>query len=510
MSKPEVSKARRRSLLGTQRNRSKRPSSAVVTGLVVLVAIFLIFLRSPATAATAKHYTDLTFPPLPDIQVPDYGRYQLKNGIVVYLMEDHELPLIRGTALFHTGSRLEPATQVGLAEITGAVLRTGGTRSHPADVLNQLLEQQAAAVEANIGLTQGKVSFDVLSEDLEPVFRLFAEVIQEPAFAPDKIALAKLQQQGQIARRNDDPDAVASREFRKLIYGDNSPYARTVEYATLENITREDVVRFYQQSFRPNSMILGIVGDFEPQQMRSLVQEQFGDWTAAPQQRPGDPPPVTQATRKGVFLIDQPQLSQSYIRLGHLGGQQNDPDFPTLGVLNEILNGLGGRLVNRVRSRQGLAYTVFGVWSARLDYPGLFTAGGQTRSETSVPFIQAVQAEIERIRTEPISPEELKFAQDSVLNSFVFNFQDPSQTLSRLIQYEYYGYPKDFIFRYRRDVEATTTADVQRVAQEHLQPERLVTLVVGHESEIQPPLRSLGPETNVTAIDITIPDPPPS
>jgi len=338
---------------------------------------------------------------------------------------------------------------------------------------------------------------------LEMVFGLFASVIREPVFAQDKLDLAKTQLRGEIARRNDDPNGIAGREFQKLVYGNNSPYARTVEYATLDTISRGDLVSFYRQYFAPNNMILGIVGDFNSEQMRSLIQAKFGEWKSSGKLPPPQLPSVSQAKTGGIFLVNQPQLSQSYVQLGHLGGQLNSPDYAALTVLNGVLNGFGGRLFNSVRSRQGLAYSVSGAWSPRYDYPGLFIAGGQTRSVTTVSFIQAVRSEIERLKAEPVTPAELAFAKDSVLNSFVFNFQDPSQTLSRLMRYEYYGYPTDFLFRYQRGVEATTAADVQRVARTYLKPENLVTLVVGNAAAIQPPLNQLAAE--VTPLDITIP-----
>jgi zinc protease len=171
--------------------------------------------------------------------------------------------------------------------------------------------------------------------------------------------------------------------------------------------------------------------------------------------------------------------------------------------MNQVLNSFGGRLFNSVRSRQGLAYSVYGVWSPRYDYPGVFAAGGQTRSETTVPFIRAIVRQIEQIKAEPVKPAELAFAKESVLNSFVFNFEDPSEILSRLMRYEYYGYPADFLFRYQQSVKATTTADVQRVAKQYLTPEQLVTMVVGNATAIQPPLTELA--TQVIPVDITIP-----
>lgn len=473
----------------------------VASCFVGWVAILLV-LCLPAVAVGARHYEELRFAPLAEAHLPEYRRFVLDNGMVVYLMEDHELPLVGGAALFRTGSRLEPAQQVGLAGLVGMVMRTGGTQRFSGDELNQLLEQRAATVETGIDPSSGSASFSALTADLEMVFGLFASVLREPVFAQEKLDLAKTQLRGGIARRNDDPNGIAGREFQKLIYGD-SPYARTVEYATLDKISRDDLVGFYQQYFYPNNMILGIVGDFDSEQMRSLIQAKLGDWKPSGNMISPHLPSVSQAKEGGVFLVDQPQLTQSYVQLGHLGGQLNSSDYMALDVMNGILNGLGGRLFNSVRSRQGLAYSVYGTWSPRYDYPGLFIAGGQTRSETTVPFVQSIRSQIEQLKAELVTPAELAFAKDSVLNSFVFNFQDPSQTLSRLMRYEYYGYPVDFLFRYQHGVKATTTADVQRVARTYLKPENFVTLVVGNAVAIQPPLTELAAE--VTPIDITIP-----
>ncbi|NJM73707.1 MAG: insulinase family protein [Scytonema sp. RU_4_4] len=490
-----------------RRNKGKVKSlySLLVCFVLVPLLCFGVFNTSWA-ATTAKHYTELQLPPLPQVKVPKYERYVMNNGMVVYLMEDHELPLVSGSVIVRTGDRLEPADKIGLARLTGIVMRSGGTQKHTPDQLNEMLEQRAAFAETGIGETAGNASFQALSEDLEMVFGLFSEVLREPVFAQEKLNLAKTQLRGAIARRNDDPDDIANREFQKLIYGKESPYARTEEYATLNNISREDLLKFKEQSFYPNNMILGIVGDFDSQKMRSLIQAKFDDWKPNPNLAKPQLPKVSQNRRGGVFVVNQPQLTQSNILIGHLGGQFNSPDYPVLDVLNGVLNGFGGRLFNEVRSRQGLAYSVYGAWSPRYDYPGIFIAGGQTRSDATVQFVKALQQEIKRIQVQSVTPRELAFAKESTLNSFVFNFEDPGQTLSRLMRYEYYGYPSDFLFRYQKAVAATTAADVQRVARKYLKPESLVTLVVGNQSAIKPPLTQLA--TKVMPIDVTIPGSP--
>ena len=478
-----------------------------LVGILTLVSVLALAWQSPAAAVTPRHYTELEFPPLREIQIPDYERYELDNGLVVYLAEDHELPLVSGSVTFRTGERLVPLSTSGLGNIAGDAMRLGGTETYPSEVLNQALEQRAASVETDVDLNSGLASFSTLTEDLEAVFDIFTDVVRRPAFAPDRIEFLKNQYRGAINRRNDDPGDIASREFRKLVYGAESPYARTIEYETLDAISRNDIVQFYRASVRPDHIILAIVGDFESAAMKALIEASFADWQV-PNNVPDLPDtPFARQAQTGIFLVEQSQLSQSYVQIGHLGGQRNHPDHAALTVLNEVLNGFGGRLFNELRSRQALAYSVYAFWAARYDYPGLFIGGGQTQSETTVPFIRAFQQEIAQIRQMPVSEAELARAKDAVLNSFVFNFQSPEQTLSRLIRYEYYGYPEDFVFQYRQAVADTTVEDVLAAAKTHLRPEDLVILVVGNSAEIIPPLASLAPDQPVIQVDISIPEP---
>ncbi|MGD1866323.1 MAG: M16 family metallopeptidase [Phormidesmis sp.] len=458
----------------------------------------------PAQAIEAKPYEDLVFPPLGEIQIPDYERYELENGLVVYMMEDHDLPLVSGSATFRTGSYLVSPQQVGLAGITGEAMRLGGTLNHPPDDLNEMLEQRAASVETSIGSTAGSASFSTLTEDLDDVFGLFTDVIMQPAFEPEMVELIKGRTAGGIARRNDDPGDIVSREFSKLIYGDQSPYARTVEYSSLDSVSRDDIVDFYKQTIAPENTILGIAGDFEPAAMKALIDAQLGDWDCEHDGNMPAPPAGAQQ-QAGVFVVDQPQLTQSTIRIGHIGGELRNPYHAPMAVLNEVLNGFGGRLFNEIRSRQGLAYSVYAFWSPRYDHNGIFIGGGQTRTEATVPFIQSMYSELEKVRQSPITETELAFAKDSVLNSFVFNFQTPNQTLSRLIRYEYYDYPSDFVFQFRDQVENATVEQVLEAAQTMLDPEKLITVVVGNREAIAPPLETLGPD--ITPLDVTIPAP---
>lgn len=467
----------------------------------ITIAIVITTHHVAFADVTPSTYRDLQFPPLAEIKLPEYERYQLDNGMVIYLIEDHRLPLISGNAVIRTGSRFDPPSQVGLAELTGSLIRLGGTANYSPEQLNSILEQKAAAIESSIDETMGSVSFSSLSYDLDTIFPLFAEVIQSPAFDSQQLEVLKTQAKGAIARRNDDPGDIASREFKKLVYGDNNPYARTIEYNTLDNIQQSDIKNFHSKYVRPEGIILGIVGDFDSSQIKEKIAQYFGNWQGNSQVKPTfDTITSKQENSKGIFIADQPQLTQSNILLGHLAGKLNDPNYPTLSVMNGVLNGFGGRLHNEIRSRQGLAYSVYGVWQGAYDYPGLFVAGGQTKTDTTTQFIKTMKEEIEKLRTQPITEAELNYAKDSILNSFVFKFQNPSQTLSRMMTYEYYDYPQNFIFDYQQGVKNTQIDDVLKVAQEYLHPDKIVTLVVGNEEEIKQELQTLG--QNIKQVEI--------
>jgi zinc protease len=484
-----------------KRNGSQKKLRSLL--IVLLIPILVWFTNVLPAAAQAKHYTELTFPALPEVKIPNYTKFKLNNGMTVFLMEDHDFPLVSGTMYVRTGERLEPADKTGLASIMAEVMRTGGTQQYPPDVLNEFLEQRAAAIEVGIDEAAATANFSTVSEDLPAVFDRFAAVIRSPAFPQDKIDLAKTTRRGNISRRNDRPDSISGREFSKLIYGSASPYARSEEYDTIKAIRREDLQSFYARSFQPTRAMLGIVGDFKPQQMKQLIEKSFGNWPANKMVANDPLPNVNQAKQGGIYIADQPQLTQSSVLIGQLGGKLSDPDVFALFVMNEVLNSFGGRLFNEIRSRQGLAYSVYALWNTKFDYPGTFVAGGQTRSETTVPFIQSVKNELKKLQQAPLTPNELAFAKESILNSFVFNFVEPSQTLARLMRYEYFGYPNDFIFKYQRAVKEMTADKVLQAAKRNLKPDQMVTLVVGSRQSIQPTLETL--KSPVTALDIKIP-----
>ncbi len=470
------------------------------------LSIVLLALPLAAQQATPPaSWKDLKFAPLKEIQIPKIEESTLPNGMKIYLLENHELPLVRGTALVRTGNLFDPADKVGLATLTGEVIRSGGTASKTGDQMDEQLENIAASVESSIDESFGRVAFSTLKERTDEVLGLFHDVITAPAFREDRIELSRSQMASGIARRNDDAHGVAEREFTDLVYGRRSPYGWQIEYATLNNIKRDDIVSFYKRYFFPANIILAVQGDFSAPEMKARLEALFGNWNYT--QPPVPPfPKVDNQPKPGIYVATRTDVTQTNFAMGQLGGLQNDKDYPALDVMGDILGGsFESRLFLKVRTQLGYAYEIRAGWDANFDHPGLFHIAGSTKSASTADTLKAIDAEVRRIRTEPVTPAELETAKQTVLNGFVFNFDTRAKTLNRLLTYRYYGYPDDFIFQYQKAVGSVTAADILRVAKQYIDPAKFVIVAAGNPKDFGTPLSSLG--LPVSELDLTIPEP---
>jgi predicted Zn-dependent peptidase len=481
-----------------------RANGLLTAKIFRLFVLGLCIIAAGCSPERSASYSRLKYPRIGDVKIPRVERVTLANGMQLFLLEDHELPLVDASAMIRVGSVYEPADKIGLASITGTVMRTGGTTSKTGDQLDEELEQIAASVETWIGQNSGGASVSVLKEDVDKGLAILADVLMNPAFREDKIELAKIQHRSYIARRNDNMRSIANREYVKVIYGPESVYARHTEYATIDNITRDDLVAFHKRFYHPNNVMLAVWGDFDTKQMVAKIGEVFKGWEKADVEVP-KVPQVQYDFRSTVNLIRKDDINQSAIFLGHIGGMMNDPDYHALTMMNTILGeGFTSRLFKNVRSRKGLAYSVFGVYSAGYDHPGVFYVGCQTKSESTVYAIRAMTEEVKKMTESEVTDEELALAKDSYLNSFVFNFDSKGKIINRLLTYEYFGYPPDFLEKTKENIEKVTKKDVLRVAQKHLKPDKMQILAVGRPQDFGEPMSVLGP---VREIDITIPTP---
>jgi len=470
---------------------------------VRLLALFLTAAVLFGQPSAPPSYKSLKFPPLRKVTIPEIPVYQFPNGIKLYLLENHELPLVGGFALVRTGGLFDPADKNGLAQITGTVMRTGGTQAKTAEEIDIQVENLAASVESGIGLTSGRVSFNCLRENTDEVMTVFRDVLTAPEFRQDKLDLLKSQMRGSIARRNDDASGIAGREFSDLVYGKKTPYGSETEYEDLEHIQREDVLKFYKRYFFPANTVIAIQGDFSAAEMKAKVEQLFAGWTV---NQPPVPlfPQVEGTPAPGIFLATKSDVTQTFFEIGHLGGVFRDKNYPALEVMSDILGGgFSSRLFRRVRTDLGYAYSIGASWGANFDHPGIFRVSGSTKSANTVDAIRAVKEEIDKIRNSEVTDQELETAKETAINSFVFNFDSPGKTLARIVTYDYYGYSKDFIFEFQNNSERVTRADVLGVARESINPLNLTIVAAGKPEEFGKPLSQIG---TVTPIDLTIPE----
>ncbi|MBI1820824.1 MAG: insulinase family protein [Nitrospirae bacterium] len=434
----------------------------------------------------------MKFPPL-DFHPPKGERLVLPNGMILYLLEDHELPLINISATIQTGSFYEPADQIGLASLTGALMRTGGAGDKTGDEIDEILENLSASISTGIGGDSGYASLNVLTRDINKGFDLFADVLMSPRFSEEKLEILKNQEIENIRRKNDNPSPIAGREFAKLLYGAETPYAREATLETVSRIKRQDCVDFYSRYFHPDAMILGITGDFKKEEMVQKIANKFNGWKKRTEPLPSLKP-IPVEFKPSVSQIEK-ALTQSYIRIGHLGVKQSNPDYYALSIMNDILGGqtFSSRLFKEVRTQKGLAYSVGSALNPGNMEVGTFFAYCQTMSKNTVKAISAIKENIKKMQETPVTPEELQLAKDSFLNSFIFSFTTPSQIVSRQIYLEYYHLPEDYMEQFRNEVSKVTAEDILRVAKKYLHPDGLTLLVVGDPDKFDQPLSVFGP-----------------
>ncbi|MBI3891109.1 MAG: insulinase family protein [Candidatus Wallbacteria bacterium] len=468
-----------------------------------LLPVFgLLLALTPAALAAEElwvHPSRLPVPPL-EMHPPKAERVVLDSGMIVYLLEDHELPIVNVHATVKTGGWLDPDDKLGLADITGAVMRTGGTRKMTGDEMNETLEFIAAGVETSIGTRSGGASLDVMSKDLDKGLEIFSEVLMFPVFAQDKVDLRKKQVMEGIRRRNDEPGPICSREFGKLLYAGH-PFGRVNSLDTIDRITRDDLVAFHKKYFFPNNIIMGVAGDFQKDKMLAKLKSLFSDWKKG--EPPADPPEVPFDPKAGVFFVEK-DVPQANIRMGHLGIKKKDPDFFALEVMNFILGGSGftSRLMREIRSNQGLAYSVGSYFSAGQEL-GSFGMASQTKSKTTAKCIAEMQKIAAKMTQEPVTAEELKTARESILNSFVFEFQSSGQIVGQAVSLEYTKLPPDFLEIYKDKISKVTADDVLRVSKKHLFPDKLTLVVVGKSSDFDKPLSGFGAVETLPNEDFT-------
>lgn len=461
-----------------------------LTRRFIFMSMLLLILAACATPPRTVDPRKLTFAPL-DFTIPKSERVTLSNGIILYMLEDHELPLVNMTAYIRVGGIYEPADLAGLAGITGAVIRSGGTESLSPEQLDAELEFMASGIESGVGEDSGTLTLYTLAKNLDRTLELYADVLLRPAFAEARVELAKKNTLEAIRRQNDDPKGIAGREIHKALY-EGHPLGREATMASVTRIGRSDLAGFYQRFYRPQGMILAVSGDFKAADMGARLEKLLGNWRPAEEKLPQIT--VPDVTPKKQTLLARKQVSQSVIRMGHLGLEKNNPDQYAVRVMDYILGGgFTSRLTQEIRSDLGLAYHAGSRFDIGRRFPGTFIAETETKSGSTVKVIGLMRGIIERMTKEPVSNEELQLAKESIINSFIFGFTRADSIVNQQARLEFYGFPAGYLENFRANIARVSREDVLRVGRAYLHPDALTVVVVGDEKKFDQPLATFGP-----------------
>ena len=472
---------------------------------VFACAVLAVCGAVPMHGQQSKPWEKIPIPALKEFKPQQPKRIELKNGIVLFLQEDHELPFVSGTILIEGGSHMEEPGKTGLVSLYGDAWRTSGTAKVSGDQMDDLLEAKAAHIETDGGLESTTLSWDSLKADTDQVFSLAIDLLLHPKFDLMKLRLAQQQAATGIVRRNDNEGQIASREAAKLVYGPDSPYTRQPELKTIGSVTVADLQAFHDKTIG-DRMIVGVSGDFDPAAMEAKLRAAFDPLPPVhklPAQHEDFHPP-----QRAIYFIDKQDVNQSNIQIVGLGTDRRNPDVPTISVMNDILGGgFASRLFQTVRTKLGLAYAVGGGEGFAYDHPAMFHVQVMTKSASTVDATKAAMEQIAGMNTEPFTDEELKRAKDDILTSFLFLYDTPDKVLSERMRLEFYGYPSDYLEKYEAKLRTVTVADLKAAAKKYIHPDQMAVLVVGKGSDIKPGLEALGMGTPKT-IDITIPGMP--
>lgn len=470
-----------------RRNSLKR---IVVRGLqVVLILSFMCGCAVQRPVPT--HPSQLSYPEL-EMKNPKPRVDRLTNGMKVFSMEEHSLPLIHIRAVIRTGSIYEAKEKLGLASFCGSVIRSGGTKNMTGDEIDDNLEFMAAGIESSISQEMGVLGLTCHSKDLEKCLGIFADIMMNPAFDEKKMEIQRGKMKDAIRRQNDDPSGIADREFSLAVYGKESPWARVPTLESVDLITKEDLIDWHDRFYHPSNVMLGAAGDFDTEKLNSLLEKVFAGWEEKEVTIP-PVPPVDRSVSPRVVYIPK-ELEQTTIRMGHFGYNRQSPDRFPIEVLNYIY-GIGGfscRLMSEVRSDRGLAYSVWGYVGRGTDV-GLFRIGCETKPESTVEAVRVMTRITQDVRDQLVKEDELRMAIDAMSNQFVFLYDSPQKIVDQTVDFTYYGYPGDFLDTYLKNLQAVTLEDVHQVALEYMHPDKMVILVVGDKTKFDGDISELGP-----------------
>jgi predicted Zn-dependent peptidase len=471
------------------------------TKLTVLLLVSFLLAGSAVTASAADSlFTNpdkIKYLPLA-FNLPQVQRTVLENGIVIYILEDHELPIVNINAIIKTGTIHDPEDKEGVAELTAYVMRTGGTAQLNSEKIDSRFDFLAASAAINMSMESADVDFSVLNTNLDQGLDLLAQILTAPAFEQKKLELAKELKKEDLRRLKDEPQRLAFREFNRLIYrGD--PRGRFPSHKSLANIDREDLIRFHRRFFQPNNIMFAVTGDITRQQAIDKLRHYFGNWKAESTATQTALPP--QNSNAGLYYLNK-EIPQSTIISGQFAVSKTDPDFYAFTVL-DFIAGSGGfpsRIFNAVRNNEGLAYSAGSFYRARPAY-GVFGTYAFTKTSSTLKTLSLINSVLDNIKSNTLTGKELAWAKTSINNSFIFSFTSAEKIAGKQMNIEYEKLPADFLINYRNKIESVTLKDVNRVAAKYLDKTKNIVLILGDTKQFDEPSTKTGQPILITPED---------
>jgi zinc protease len=426
-----------------------------------------------------------------EFHAPVPREFKLKNGLPVFLIERHEVPLVTVSLAVRSGEDTEPRGKAGLASLALDLLDEG-TATRDASAIARGFEDLAARYSTHADADATGLQVTALAETLDPVLEIFAEVALHPAFREADVERVRVERLGQIAQALDDPQSVGQFVLARVIFGEKHPWGfpgqGTVE--SVKGIRARDLAAWHAAFFRPDNAALFVVGDTREEALLPLLEQRFGDWKPAHAPRPAQYR-VPKGSARTVYIVDKPGAPQSQIWIGEVGVASTAPDVFPVRVMNNVLGGsFNSRLNGNLRTQHAYSYGVFSFYDTHREAGPFVAAGGVVADKTAEALSEFVK-ELERMKTGEVSEAELSDAKESLVRAIPALFASDEQTAGAYARAWTHGLPADYYSTYQQRIEAVTRDDVGKAARERLHPDQMAIVVVGPEKEIRPKIEAL-------------------
>ena len=456
----------------------RRRNPNVIRSIQSLMLMAALLLPAVLPAAGSGIYVSpdkLAYRPL-DFRPPKAERIVLPNGMILYFLEDHELPLVRISATIRTGYMHDPQEKSGLCELTAMTMRMGGVEGMTGDAIDETLEFMSAAIEPNASMEYTNWSFSVLKKDMNKALDIFSRMLRKPAFAEEKFALMKNLKIEDLRHVKDDPERLAFREFNRILYSGN-PRGNLPSIATIRAIERADLLDFHRRFYTAANTMIAVSGAITRAEALERLNAYFGTWNGAGV-APPVPAPSGNAPAGFYYLVKD--MPQSIIATGHFAPSKNSPDYYPFEMLNFMIGsgGFSSRIFQEIRTNRGLAYSTGSYYRTRMNY-GVFGAHATTKTESTYTVLTLLKAILQEIKTIPLGTAELERAKKSMVNSFIFEFQTSQQIAVQQMMIEYNKLPADFLSTFCTRIEELTPQRIRITADHYLQPDNMTVLIVG-------------------------------